>query len=192
MRLLNGSLLPLLLSILICCGCSNNKAATRDNSQASSSASTGATSGLSSSDQNFVSDAAKGNRAEVELGQMMETKATNPGVKQFAKQMVQDHSNALNQLQQLAQSKNIPLPQGIPADAQDLKQKLSQESGAKADKEYVTGMVEDHQKDVKEFQDAAQNLNDPDLKNWANQMVPKLQEHLQKIENLDSKVNKAK
>lgn len=192
MKLLKGSLFPFLLSVLICCGCSTDKAATNSNTQPSNGASSAANSGLSSSDQNFVSEAAKGNRAEVELGKLMQAKAVNPGVKQFAQQMVHDHTDALNQLQQLAQSKNISLPGGIPDDAQDLQQKLSKDRGVTADKEYVTGMVEDHQKDVKEFQDAAQNLTDPDLKKWANQMVPILQEHLQKVENLDSRVNKAK
>lgn len=193
MRILNGGALALLFAGLICSGCSSDKAATRDTGQPSTGASSASNSNsLSSADQDFVSKAAKGNRAEVELGQLMATKGINPGVKTFARQMVQDHTDALNQLQQLAQSKNITVPDGIPDDAQNLKQKLDRDHGLKADKEYVAGMVEDHQQDVKEFQNAAQNLNDPDLKQWAGKMVPKLQDHLQKIEDLDSRVNKAK
>jgi putative membrane protein len=106
--------------------------------------------------------------------------------------MVKDHGEALAQLQHLAQTKNITLPDGLPSDAEDLKQKLSAERGKQTDKDYVSGMVEDHQKDVKEFQDAAQSAHDPDIKQWASNLVPKLQEHLQKAQALDSKISKSK
>jgi putative membrane protein len=123
---------------------------------------------------------------------MMSQKATDPGVKQFAQQMVKDHSAALTQLQQVAQAKNITLPDGLPSDAEDLKRKLRGDRGQKADKDYISGMVEDHQKDVKEFQDAAQNAHDLEVRQWASNLVPKLREHLQKAETLDSKLNKSK
>jgi putative membrane protein len=185
---------PLLAFGLTALGCNSNKAATPDTTgQASSSSGTPANrNALSNSDQQFIANAAKGNRAEVELGQMIADKATNRGVKQFAQMMVKDHSDALSQLQQLAQSKSLTLPEGLPGDAQDLKQKLMSEKGTQLDKDYISGMVEDHQKDVKEFQDAAQNAQDPDVKQWASNLVPKLQEHLQKAQALDSTLNKAK
>jgi len=160
-------------------GCSNNRAATPDanSSQPSSSASSSNSNTTANADQKFVEDAAKGNRAEVELGKMVAAKATNPAVKQFAQRMVKDHTEALNQLQQLAQSKNITLPDGLPSDAQDLQQKLSNDHGKQLDSDYMSGMVEDHEKDVHEFQDAAQNLKDPDLKQWASKTLPILQQH---------------
>lgn len=173
---------------LMLVGCTSDKAATPASNQPSASTSAAP----SNPDQEFINNAAKGNRAEVELGRMMSQKATDRGVKQFAQQMVKDHTDALNQLQQLAQSKNITLPDGLPSDAEDLKQKLSADRGKQIDKDYVSGMVEDHQKDVKEFQDAAQNAHDPDVKKWASNTVPTLQEHLQKVQALDSRINKSR
>ncbi|HZU29794.1 MAG TPA: DUF4142 domain-containing protein [Candidatus Angelobacter sp.] len=182
--------LPLLAFIFMVAGCSNDKAATADANQPSGSNTASAANAPSNADQQFIDNAAKGNRAEVELGRMMESKATNPKVKQFAQMMVKDHTDAMNQLQQMAQAKNITLPSGLPSDAQDLQQKLSSDKGAQTDKDYISGMVEDHQKDVKEFQDAAQNAHDPDVKQWASTMVPKLQQHLQKAEAINSTINK--
>jgi putative membrane protein len=175
-------------------GCSNNRAATPDanSSQPSSSASSSNSNTTANADQKFVEDAAKGNRAEVELGKMVAAKATNPAVKQFAQRMVKDHTEALNQLQQLAQSKNITLPDGLPSDAQDLQQKLSNDHGKQLDSDYMSGMVEDHEKDVQEFQDAAQNLKDPDLKQWASKTLPILQQHLQMAQTVDSKIKGSK
>ena len=198
------SLLISLLGLgLLAAGCSNtNKAATppdnnaapaasSDNSSApGSNASTSSSSAASNpnSDQHFISEAAKGNRAEVELGKMMASKSKDMDVKKFAKMMVDDHSKALNELQQLAQSKNITLPDGVPDDAKDLQDKLSSESGNQLDKDYMDGMVQDHQKDIKDFQDASQNSQDSDVKQWASKMLPKLQQHLQKAEKVDGKV----
>jgi putative membrane protein len=190
MKSMTTILASLLLSVfgLTVVSCTTDKAATPETNQPAASP----IAASSNPDQEFINNAAKGNRAEIDLGRMMSEKATDRGVKQFAQQMVKDHGEALAQLQQLAQTKNITLPDGLPADAEDLKQKLSAERGKQTDKDYVSGMVEDHQKDVKEFQDAAQSAHDPDIKQWASNLVPKLQEHLQKAQALDSKINKSK
>src|SRR5579859_1573237 len=141
------------------------------------------------SDEKFITDAAKGNRAEVELGRVVAAKASDPKVRSFARQMVKDHTEALNQLQKLAQQKNITLSNDIPEDAKDMQSKLSNETGKQLDKDYMDGMVQDHQKDVQEFQTAAQSASDPDVKQWAGKMVPTLQEHLQKAQEIDEKLN---
>ena len=45
--------------------------------------------------------------------------------------------------------------------------KLSKLSGKDFDKEYISDMVDDHEKDVKEFEKASKDAKDPDLKAWA-------------------------
>ena len=196
MRQILNNLLSAAAVALISVGCSSNNTAASPNPSSaqpsSSSAATPNSTTNANADQKFVEDAAKGNRAEVELGKMVASKATSPAVKQFAQMMVKDHTDALNQLQKLVQSKNITLPDGLPSDAQDLQQKLSSEQGKQFDKDYMSGMVEDHQKDVQEFQDASENLKDPDLKQWAGTMLPKLKQHLQKAQTVDSKLNGSK
>jgi putative membrane protein len=194
------SLLVLLAFGLITMGCSsNNKAATPDNSSAqpaSSNASSSESSSTNASntnpDQDFVNDAAKGNRAEIQLGKMVAAKTKDPSVKQFAQMMVKDHTDALNKLQQVAQSKNITLPDGIPDDAKDLQSKISNDTGKQLDKDYMDGMVKDHEKDVQEFQDATQKLQDPAIKQWATSTLPTLQKHLDKAKQVDDKVNGGK
>lgn len=51
-------------------------------------------------------------------------------------------------------------------------------SGVKFDHEYMEHMVDDHEKDVGEFEDAAKNAKDPDIKAFAQKTLPTLQEHL--------------
>jgi predicted outer membrane protein len=69
MKLVQCILIALLLCVAI--ACNTNKTATSD--QPSASPIIAAT--IASADQQFLSDAAKGNRAEVELGKMMEKSA---------------------------------------------------------------------------------------------------------------------
>jgi putative membrane protein len=195
------SLLILTVLGLMSLGCNTNKAATSDKESstnqppagaASSSTASSSTSASANADQDFISNAAKGNRAEVTLGKMVESKTNNPSVRQFAQQMVKDHTTALNELTQLAQSKNITLPEGLPDDATAMQSKLSSASGKTLDKDYMDGMVDDHKKDVSEFQDASQNAKDPDVKQWAAKTLPTLQAHLQKAEQVDAKVGGGK
>jgi putative membrane protein len=189
------SLIFLLALALISLGCSGNeKAATRDNNSAQPASSDNSASTASSnaatgnSDQTFLQDAIKGNRAEITLGKMVTAKTKDPSVKQFAQMMVKDHTVALSQLQQLAQQKNITVPEGIPDDAQQLQSKLQNATGKQFDKDYMDGMVQDHQKDVQDFQNASQNAKDPDVKQLASKLTPTLEHHLQKAQQIDQKL----
>lgn len=190
------SLFAVLVLGLISVGCSStNKASTPDtaaqpNSGAASSSSSN--SATSNPDQDFVTKAAQGNSAEIALGKMVAAKTKDPNVKQFAQMMVKDHTTALNQLQELAQSKNLSLNDSLPEDAKELQTKLSSDTGKQLDKDYMNGMVEDHQKDVQEFITASQNAKDPDVKQWASKTLPVLQKHLQKAQQIDAKLNKGK
>jgi len=190
------SLIFLLALALISLGCSGNeKAATRDNNSAqpastdnSARDSSASNTANSNSDQSFLQDAIKGNRAEVTLGKMVAAKTKDPNVKQFAQMMVKDHTVALSQLQQLAQQKNITVPEGIPDDAQQLQTKLQSVTGKQFDKDYMDAMVQDHQKDVQDFKDASQDAKDPDVKQIAAKLTPTLEHHLQKAQQIDQKL----
>lgn len=135
---------------------------------------------FSPSDKKFMTEAAHGGLAEVQLGQLvLQRGGTSNAVKEFAQRMVQDHTKANNQLQQLATQKGVTLPTSIGKENRKVKQKLSKLSGASLDRAYIKHMVEDHQKDVSSDQRQAQQGQDPDLKAFAAQTLPILQEHLQ-------------
>jgi putative membrane protein len=143
------SLFALLVLGLISVGCTTtNKAATPDTTAQPNSAATSARSASSpstNSDQDFVTKAAQGNSAEVELGKIVADRSKNPSVKQFAQMMVKDHTTALNELQELAQTKNLNFNDDLPDDAKALQTKLSSDTGKQLDKDYMDSMVEDHQ-----------------------------------------------
>lgn len=140
---------------------------------------------MSPQERSFVRDAAIGGKAEVQLGQLAEQNAQSEQVKQFGQKMVQDHSRANQQLEQIASQKGIQLPQQPDAEHMKEYDRLSKMRGAEFDRAYMQHMVRDHDKDVKEFEKEAQNGKDPEIRNFAQQTLPTLQQHDQMAHNVN-------
>jgi putative membrane protein len=143
---------------------------------------------LDHDDQEFMNKAAQGGMAEVMLGQTASTKGTSPDVKNFGNRMVTDHGKANDELKQLAQNKGMALPADVDDESKKMSDKLSSLSGKDFDKTYINGMVDDHEKDVKEFEKASKDAKDPDLKAWATKTLPTLQDHLKMAKETKSKL----
>jgi len=135
-------------------------------------------------DAKFAVAAANGGMAEVELGQLAQQKAANPKVKDFGAMMVTDHTKANDEMKALATAKGITLPVAINTDEQKIKDDLSAKTGADFDKAYVSNMIDDHKKDIKEFEDASQNCKDANLKAFAVKTLPTLKMHLDAIQKI--------
>jgi putative membrane protein len=146
----------------------------------------------SSSDSKFAKTAAMGGMEEVQLGQLAAQKASNPDVKSFGQRMVDDHTKANSQLQQIASQKGMTLPTSLSSAQKQDMAKLSKLSGAAFDRTYVSMMVKDHKKDVAEFQKESKSGKDSDIKGFASTTLPTLQDHLKMVQDLSSTLNKSK
>jgi putative membrane protein len=85
--------------------------------------------------------------AEVELGRLALQKGTSPQVKQFAQRMVTNQ-----ELMELAKTQNLDLPTQVDAKHKADMDRLRGVNGTAFDTAYMQHMVQDHQKDVAEFQ----------------------------------------
>jgi putative membrane protein len=137
---------------------------------------------LSSDDSNFVKEAAQGGLMEVQLGKLAQEKATNEKVKQFGKRMEQDHSKANEELKKIASDKGVQLSNNLDKKHKSKVDKFAKLSGADFDKKYIDDMVSDHKEDINKFQRESEKAKDADLKKFASQSLPTLQEHLQLAE----------
>jgi putative membrane protein len=158
--------------------------------QSSSKASSTGSSQLSAADQSFVKKAGAGGIAEVELGKLATEKASSDDVKKFGQRMVDDHSKANDQLKQLASQKGVNLPSDLEAKDKALKDHLSKLSGEQFDRAYMKNMVRDHTKDVAEFRKESKSAKDNDLKNFASQTLPTLEDHLKQAKSITPKEDK--
>jgi putative membrane protein len=140
------------------------------------------------SDTDFVEDAAIGGMSEVELGKLAATKAASADVKNFGQMMVTDHTKANDELKALATKKGWKLPTEVDSSHKSTADDLKSRTGADFDKEYVEEMVDDHETDVKAFEDKAKNATDPDLKAFAEKTLPVLRKHLDAIKAIQAKM----
>jgi putative membrane protein len=150
----------------------------------SSSTSSAEKSTLASSDEKFVKEAAQGGQAEVELGRLATTKASSPDVKQFGQRMVDDHSKANMQLMDIVRRKNLSVATELSGKHKSEYDRLSKLSGTEFDRAYVKLMVDDHKKDVSDFEKQASSAKDPDIRSFASQTLPTLQQHLAMIQQI--------
>ena len=144
---------------------------------------------LQRTDRNFITKAAAGGRAEVELGQLAQGKASSDAVKQFGQRMVEDHGAANQELMQLAENKGMQLDDKT-SKPDRLLTRLSKLQGSEFDREYVKAMVKDHKQDVAEFRRMHSGAVDPNLKAWVDKTLPTLEDHLKTIEGIQAQMAK--
>jgi putative membrane protein len=130
---------------------------------------------ISAQDQEFVNQAGVINMAEVELGKMAQSKASNSEVKTFAKKMVEDHGKAGKELEQLVRQEKGKMPKELDQTHKDLKDKLSKLSGSEFDKEYMEAMAKGHQKAITAFE--SESKSETAIGKWAAQTLATLQQH---------------
>jgi putative membrane protein len=146
-----------------------------------------ATGKLSQSDQNFLKQAAEGNLAEVQLGQLGQQKGTSSEVKQLAQALATDHQQNQQKLQSLAQKEGVTLPTApLPKD-KAATDKLSKLSGSAFDKAFAQHAVMEHQKDIAQFKHEESMTKNSDVKGYAGETLSKLQQHLQLAQNAEQK-----
>jgi putative membrane protein len=137
---------------------------------------------LSNEDKNFIMEAGKGGMMEVDMGKTAQQKGQSAEVKRIGSMMVADHTKANNELMGLAQKKGVKLGGA---------EKAHKMNDAQFDQEYLSMMVQDHQKDIAAFQKEANSGSDPDVKSWASKTLPTLQKHLKEVQKAQSKVGSA-
>lgn len=136
---------------------------------------------LSSKDAKFLRNAAAGGVMEIELGKVAADRGADADVKKFGQKMVDDHTKINADLKTLAQSKGLDLQKALDDAAKKSKtevEDISNYKGAQFDRAYLNMMVKDHEKDVKEFEEASKKAEDSDVKAFAAKTLTTLQEHL--------------
>src|SRR5580765_3752762 len=119
---------------------------------------------IDNADAAAMKQLAQANLNEVEAGKIAAARAHSPDVKRFARKMVDDHTQMLNDLKALAGQKSVSLPESVALKDKAQMKMMERSSGADFDKKYMEEMVKDHQNDLKEVQDLAAKTKDADFK----------------------------
>jgi len=132
-----------------------------------------------SDDAQFVVKAGECDLAEINIGRLAQQRASRQDIRQFAAQLVQDHSTHLNQLNELANRNRWKGAERMDQEHQQLFQKLAAMQGQEFDRMFVSKMVEGHKKVIGMYTHASQNCQHAELKNFANQTLPVIRQHEQ-------------
>ncbi len=133
---------------------------------------------LKHKDSTFIKEALEGGMAEVQLGQVGAQKAQHEQVKQLAQTIEADHTKANQELQSLALKVGVTVPAELDRKHRKPIDDLQAKSAADFDKAYAEHIIKHHKKDIKEFEKAARDAENPDVKAFASRTLPTLREHL--------------
>ncbi|GJJ04665.1 hypothetical protein RugamoR64_52030 [Duganella rhizosphaerae] len=138
---------------------------------------------LSKGDQHILEELAQANMAEVAAGKIALEKASKPEVKNFAQQMVDDHTKGLQAVQDVARSKNVTLPTEPDAKHRKMAERLNSLSGEAFDRAYLSNAgVHDHNEAHKFVVNAQKKASDADVKALAAKLQPTVDQHLQTVQ----------
>jgi putative membrane protein len=143
---------------------------------------------LSYADRGFINSAEEGNLAEIESAKIVEQKATDPAVKDFASRMVTDHTQASQGLKALAKSSGVTLPAEPTAAQANQKDEWQKLSGAKLDDAYLRVQLEDHKQAISVFENEIEHGQNEAVKDYAEKTLPTLQDHIRIAEDIAGKI----
>lgn len=157
------------------------------------SAASNAASVLAAADISLLSELAAANAAEIELGKLAATRSKNPQIKAFAKNMVTDHGQALEEVRQLAKNKKFDLTTESDAQHKSLLNKLKKLSGAKFDQQYIEEAgINDHRKALLLLERIQTHGKDAELIALAKKLQPTVAHHLEMAQQTSAKIKSGK
>ncbi len=145
-------------------------------------------------DQQFVTEAASSNSLEIAAGNLAITKGNSEQVREFGRQMVDEHTKVGQELTDLASNKQLSVSTEMIDKHRNQLERLQDKEGADFDEEFIKLMIDSHEEAVDLFADAAEGGNgvvDEDLRKFAEAKLPNLRRHLEHAERLKSEVDSA-
>ncbi|MGD0181696.1 MAG: DUF4142 domain-containing protein [Terriglobales bacterium] len=130
-------------------------------------------------DTYFVTQTSLGTPFQVDSGRIAETKGTTQAIHGYADLMVSSHIAVNNALLAILKNKApVPPPTLLRAAYATMVSTLQHETGQTLDADYVRGQVNYQKGNTALYEYEIANGSDPDLKAFAQETLPKIQDHL--------------
>lgn len=134
----------------------------------------------------FVDEATAKGIAEIETAKLAIEQGESPEVKSFAEKMIEDHTKLNEDLRKLAQEKNLEVSDDATLMDQAKAMILEMRDGEGFDDHYTSNQVNAHEQTIELFENAAENVNDEDVRELAKDSLEKLREHLAEAQELEA------
>lgn len=134
----------------------------------------------------YVAEAARSDMYEIQSSQLAQSKATSAAVKDFAANMIRDHTTSTQMITAAVTQSGMSPPPPPPLDArrQGMLDQLRGASGAEFDRLYVQQQTMAHQEALALHQAYAANGDKAPLRGAAGQIVPVVQHHLHMLQGM--------
>jgi putative membrane protein len=141
-------------------------------------------------DQMFASRAMRGGAGQIELARLAEQKTRSEPVRQYARQLIRDHSEANDALRRLAEEDGVSAPDQLDAEHRSVRDGLSSLSGPEFDIEYLRMQVRDHQRMAQLLEYEIGSGADAQVRDFASGALRKVFVHLAMARDLLDRVSR--
>lgn len=136
-------------------------------------------------DAAFIKKAMVSDMYEIGAGHIAETKATSADVKTFANRMITDHTKSSDELKSILSKKgHTTAPPPLDLKHKSMLNKLRSARAQDFDSLYAQQQIQAHQEAVMLFTSEQQSGTDPDVRKFAAQTLPVIQQHLSMAQQL--------
>ncbi len=139
-------------------------------------------------DARYLARLATMNIAEAQAARLAASKAGDPRIKHFAREILVEHEQELDELQQIAARKGAKLPSEADARHRAALKRLEAIAGDEFDRAYVDQTVKDHEQADRLSQTVARRAQDPDLKALAKKTSSRMKQHLLSARRIESSI----
>lgn len=133
----------------------------------------------------FVDTTSAMNQGEINAAESaMEQEDVSPAIREFAKQLLQDHQALAETLHLLADTRQLDL--SALADVRSIANatRLALLSGRTYEREFLEAQIAAHERFIEHMEKAARELEDNELRRFADSRLPALREHLDRAKKL--------
>jgi putative membrane protein len=135
-------------------------------------------------DSDFMIKAASCNNAEIQIAKLAGRRSDSAAVKEFAERIVTDHQHAFDKLAELFKNRKVGVTAGLEKSTKDELARLGELRGTEFDRAFLKHMVDEHKKAIAVFENQVKNGKDAAVTDHAKTMLPDLQKHLKRAEEL--------
>lgn len=134
--------------------------------------------------RDFLTKAMQGDNSETRLGEFAAKQGRGRDVRAFGMMLARDHRQAKREALAVARRHGVAGTDEMADEARAEYAKLGRLRGAAFDREFARYMVEDHRKDIADFQTEAASRDPADVRRLARTTIPTLRQHLATAQHL--------
>ena len=132
----------------------------------------------------FLLDALRSSKAEMQMGELAQQRSKNAAVQQFGEKLRADHAKAADEIETLLEPLNMSVPAEPSTEQESHHAALAKLSGEEFDRAFVPLMVAAHREAIAKYEAQTHANPNKQVSDLATQQLPALRAHLATAESL--------